>query len=276
VHLAGYWAGALDEETAVKTADKRFKRALQLVLALALVGVVLPGVSKQTPSPPKVEQQSMPLIRSVEGPDLFRAYCTPCHGMDARGAGPAAPALKAKVPDLTLIARNNGGQFPAVRVRQMIVGDNVVAAHGSREMPIWGPVFHQVEADRDWGNVRLSSLVEYLQSIQSNTVSNAPSGAELYKQHCVVCHGSDLQGSGPAPSPYRAPPDLTKLARRHGGKFPDAYVSKVLRNGVVMPAHGPAEMPIWGADFAMDRLGESQVTLRITNLTSYIKSLQEK
>jgi hypothetical protein len=66
------------------------------------------------------------------------------------------------------------------------------------------------------------------------------------------------------------------LARRLGGEFPDAHVTKVLRNGVVMPAQGPAEMPIWGADFAMGRLGEPEVALRIANLATYIKSLQEK
>ncbi|MGC1616633.1 MAG: c-type cytochrome [Candidatus Acidiferrum sp.] len=256
--------------------DRRFRRFLQFVLVLALVGVVLPGAGKQIQTAPNVEHQSPPLIRSVEGPDLFRAYCTSCHGIDAKGEGPAAPALKAKVPDLTLLAWNDRGEFPATRVRQMIMGDNVVAAHGSREMPIWGPIFHQVEADMDWGNVRLSSLVKYLQSIQTTAASHAPSGAELYKQYCAVCHGTDLKGSGPAPDPYRAPPDLTTLALRHGGKFPDVYVSKVLRNGVVMPAHGPAEMPIWGADFAMDRLGEPEVALRIANLTNYIKSFQEK
>ncbi len=154
------------------------------------------------------------------------------------------------------------------------MGDEVLSSHGSREMPIWGSIFHQIEEDVDWGNVRLENLVKYLESIQ--TASNTPSGAELYRQHCAVCHGNDLKGSGPVPYPFRAPPDLTTLARRHGGKFPDAYVSNVLRNGVVMPAHGPAEMPIWGADFTMERLGETQVALRITNLTNYIKSLQEK
>jgi hypothetical protein len=92
----------------------------------------------------------------------------------------------------------------------------------------------------------------------------------------VVCHGNDLKGSGPVVYPFRAPPDLTTLARRHSGEFPDAYVSNVLRNGVVMPAHGPAEMPIWGADFTMEGLGETQVALRIKNLRNYIKSLQEK
>jgi len=102
------------------------------------------------------------------------------------------------------------------------------------------------------------------------------SGAELYAQHCAACHGNDLKGTGPAPYPFRAPPDLTTLARRHGGKFPDAYVLKVLREGVVLPAHGPAEMPVWGPDFTVDRLGEGQVASRIANLTNYIKSMQGK
>lgn len=107
--------------------------------------------------------------------------------------------------------------------------------------------------------------------------SNVPSGAELYKKHCEACHGSDLKGNGPFPPPYRTPPDLTTLARRHGGKFPDAYVARVLRNGVTMPAHGPAEMPVWGTEFAATQgLDKAQVALRIRNLGNYIKSLQAK
>jgi mono/diheme cytochrome c family protein len=230
----------------MKTAHKRFTKPPQLVLVLAFVVAILPGDAKQPQTAPTAEHLSPPLIRSVEGPDLFQAYCSSCHGLDARGGGPAAPALRLKVSDLTLLASSNGGRFPDARVREMIMGEKVTAAHGSREMPIWGPIFHQVEADMDWGNVRLSSLVQYLQSIQRTTESRVPSGVELYEQHCAVCHGIDLKGSGPAPDPYRAPPDLTTLARRHGGTYPDDYVLKVLRNGVVMPAHGPAEMPIWG------------------------------
>ncbi len=95
-------------------------------------------------------------------------------------------------------------------------------------------------------------------------------------RHCAVCHGNDLKGGGSVPSPYRVPPDLTMLARRHGGKFPDAYVSKVLRNGVVMPAHGPPEMPIWGPDFRRQGADSAEVTRRIANLTNYIKSHQAK
>jgi mono/diheme cytochrome c family protein len=103
------------------------------------------------------------------------------------------------------------------------------------------------------------------------------SGAALYAQHCVACHGNDLKGSGPFPSPYRTPPDLSTLARRHGGKFPEAYVASVLRNGVRLPAHGPAEMPAWGTDFEVtDRLDNKQVAMRIKLLSDYLKSLQGK
>ena len=109
------------------------------------------------------------------------------------------------------------------------------------------------------------------------SASNAPSGAELYAKHCVACHGDDLKGNADFPPPYRVPPNLTTLARRHGGKFPDAYVVNVLRNGVTMPAHGPAEMPVWGTEFAAtDQLDKLQVMLRIKNLTQYIKSRQIK
>jgi hypothetical protein len=75
-------------------------------------------------------------------------------------------ALKAKVPDLTTLAQANGGSFPAARIRKVIVGDDASAQHGTREMPVWGPVFHQVEADQDFGRVRLENLVKYLSSIQ--------------------------------------------------------------------------------------------------------------
>jgi mono/diheme cytochrome c family protein len=223
----------------------------------------------------RAANQTDNLIRSLKGSDLFRAYCVPCHGVAGKGGGPAAPALKAKVPDLTILAKKNGGVFPAERVRKTITGEDVIASHGSREMPIWGPIFHQVEEDVDRGNVRIENLVKYLESIQVLAV--APTGADLYKQDCAVCHGDDLKGGGSFPYPYRVPPNLTALARRHGGKFPEAYVSDVLRNGVVMPAHGPAEMPIWGEDFRMaEGLDAKQVTQRIAELTNYLKSAQVK
>jgi mono/diheme cytochrome c family protein len=110
------------------------------------------------------------------------------------------------------------------------------------------------------------------------THTTPSSGAEIYKQYCAVCHGNDLKGNGPAPGPFkRSPPDLTTLARRHDGKFPYAYVSNVLRNGINTPDHASAEMPVWGTLFTtIDRSDQAQVTLRITNLTIYVESRQAK
>ena len=77
-------------------------------------------------------------------------------------------------------------------------------------------------------------------------VANPKSGAVIFKQDCAVCHGEDAKGHGPASTALTVrPPNLTTLAQRHGGKFPDDYVLSVLRNGVKAPAHGTAEMPIW-------------------------------
>lgn len=133
---------------------------------------LLCGTAADTQTVSQAQQKTNPeerqtLIRSVEGVDLYRAYCASCHGKDGKGHGPVAPALKATVPDLTVIAKNNGGTFPVARVRRIITGEGMIASHGSREMPVWGPIFSQVEADVDRGPVRLENLVKYLESIQS-------------------------------------------------------------------------------------------------------------
>jgi mono/diheme cytochrome c family protein len=185
-----------------------------------------------------------------------------------------APALRANVPDLTVLARNNHGQFPAGRVRGVLDGTVSLVPHGSQEMPVWGPVFHQVERDTDWGTVRMANLIKYLESIQAGP---DPSGAELFNQFCAACHGLDLKGTGRPPAPYKMPPDLTTLARRNGGKFPKAQVVDVLKNGVVIPAHGLADMPSWGTDSRlMDTSNPGQISARIAELVWYVESKQAK
>ena len=78
---------------------------------------------------------------TLNGVDLFKEYCAVCHGSGAKGDGPAVEALKKRPSDLTQLARKNGGCFPELQVMNYIKGQDVVAAHGSRDMPIWEPFF---------------------------------------------------------------------------------------------------------------------------------------
>lgn len=112
------------------------------------------------------EKQPIRLVMSLEGPDIFRAHCAACHGPDGQGGGPVVPALNTKVPDLTTISKRNDGVFPIKRIRAVIAGDEGLVAHGSRDMPIWGPIFHQIEQDRDYGNIRMENITRFVESIQ--------------------------------------------------------------------------------------------------------------
>ncbi len=115
---------------------------------------------------PSAKPQDQNTVIPLDGGKIFGNYCASCHGVNAKGDGPVVPALKIRVPDLTTLARRNHGTFPAARVRNIISGDEDYAAHGSREMPVWGPIFHQIENDQDLGFVRLKNVTEYLDRIQ--------------------------------------------------------------------------------------------------------------
>lgn len=114
------------------------------------------------------ESDEQPLIGSVRGDNLFGAYCSSCHGEDAKGNGPMAAWLKVAPSDLTRISARNGGTFPLQRVNRIISGEEMVpSGHGSRGMPVWGPVFSKVTRDQDLGRLRIDNLARYLRDIQS-------------------------------------------------------------------------------------------------------------
>ena len=113
--------------------------------------------------------------RVVSGKLMFRQYCAQCHGMNATGDGPVAPALKKKPANLTLLSKKNGGVFPEKEVRDFITGAKTAASHGSREMPIWGYIFmyrpyaraNNAEVlSKDQVNHKIEMLVNYVKSIQ--------------------------------------------------------------------------------------------------------------
>ena len=102
----------------------------------------------------------------IDGAKLFTQYCAACHGVKAAGNGPMAPALKTKVPDLTLITKRNGGTFPTDQVQAVVSGDKPALAHGTRDMPVWGPIFSSDISDRDYGKLRIYNVTKYLEGLQ--------------------------------------------------------------------------------------------------------------
>lgn len=110
---------------------------------------------------------SHPTSAPASGKALFLEHCASCHGDDGKGAGPAAIAFKVQPPDLTALSRQNRGKFPKDRVLQAIRGDRMQSAHGSTDMPAWGPAFlvmtgvNQAEVER-----RIRDLTAYIKSVQ--------------------------------------------------------------------------------------------------------------
>ena len=144
-----------------------WKIGLALAATLCLSVVVL--ASPQTPTEkPTVKRVPAQPLASVDGKDNFNMYCAVCHGKNAKGDGPAAPAMKTPVADLTMIAKKSGGKFNAVAVRDMIKGaDREMPSHGSKDMPIWGPVFRSLQGDPNVAELRVNNLVDYIKSIQA-------------------------------------------------------------------------------------------------------------
>ena len=147
------------------------RTSLKIVLAAivsVLVGMMIPNhwrasFEDKSKGPPPGAR----LIESVEGRVLFDAYCASCHGKDGKGYGPASAVLNKTIPDLTRIQQRNGGQFPQDLVRAIVSGDKPgIAAHGSREMPTWGPIFQQIAWDQDLDRLCINNLTKYLESLQ--------------------------------------------------------------------------------------------------------------
>ncbi len=105
------------------------------------------------------------------GKMMFNSYCAPCHGINGRGDGPAAASLKIPPADLTLLSQNNRGQFPDAHTVAVLRFGTNVPAHGTAEMPVWGPVLSSMASNNDKNSaeemLRVSNLVHYLQTMQA-------------------------------------------------------------------------------------------------------------
>jgi mono/diheme cytochrome c family protein len=104
-------------------------------------------------------------------------------------------------------------------------------------------------------------------------------GASEFATYCAACHGSDARGGGPAAAALRTPPaDLTRIATRRGGVFPQDEIAAFIDGRLAPPAHGTPEMPVWGYRFAEGlppgELTQDLVRGRILTVVEYLRSIQ--
>lgn len=115
----------------------------------------------------RIERKTAPPTSAASGKEMYDAYCASCHGTDGRGSGPAATALKNVPTDLTKLTKSHGGTYPVLKVQHVILGDSAPFAHGSRDMPVWGPVFRALSESHDSEiHLRVVNLARYIQSLQ--------------------------------------------------------------------------------------------------------------
>ena len=135
------------------------------MIVLTAMGTAVSGAA----SPQKTGPEERPLvIKSLYGQDLFEFYRASCHGRGGKGDGPAAIALKTRPPDLTTIARRNGRVFPRARLETFVTNESAerASAHGTREMPVWGPIFMTLDPSDPLTRIRISNVVGYIESLQ--------------------------------------------------------------------------------------------------------------
>ena len=105
---------------------------------------------------------------AASGQEMYQTYCAVCHGKDGKGNGPAADAMKSAPTDLSKLASNNGGKYPADKVSNTIRGDQNIPAHGSKDMPIWGSLFwHMSQGHQSEVQLRIANLNKYIESLQA-------------------------------------------------------------------------------------------------------------
>jgi mono/diheme cytochrome c family protein len=114
---------------------------------------------------------------------------------------------------------------------------------------------------------------------------NQPSGREaaagerLYKVSCAACHGADARGTGPVAPLLTVPvPDLTRIAQRRGGEFPELEIFRIIDGQAELAGHGARHMPVWGYEFfgddEDDEVAHRRATETVDRLVAYLRSIQ--
>lgn len=142
-------------------AHRNYCIVLIAVIALAMMAWAQDKATKE------IKHVPIKPTSAASGQEMYKTYCAVCHGTDGKGKGPAAEALKVPPPDLTTLTAKSGGKYPGLKVSAIIRGEEVLAAHGSKDMPIWGNLFWSISGGHaSEVQQRVANLNKYLESLQ--------------------------------------------------------------------------------------------------------------
>jgi len=106
----------------------------------------------------------------------------------------------------------------------------------------------------------------------------AQTGQTLFRANCASCHGEDATGNGPvAPLLNVRVPDLTRIAARRDGRFPEDEIFRIIDGQAPLAAHGPRHMPVWGYEFfgeGDDETAHGQATDRVDRIVAWLRGIQ--
>lgn len=135
----------------------------------------------------------------------------------------------------------------------------------------------------------MSALLSIAFVNAASAAEKAASGKNEFRNSCALCHGADGKGGGLADLLKTAPPDLTMLSKKNGGKFPADRVAAMIDGRELVKGHGDRDMPAWGNRYSTDKVKaaeyygdmpykdtEMYVKSRIKALTDYLASIQSK
>jgi mono/diheme cytochrome c family protein len=127
------------------------------------------GQAASTTQKKTIKKATMSRTSASSGQEMYMSYCAACHGKAGKGDGPAASALKEPPPDLSTLAENNGGKYPADHVAAVLRFGVEAPAHGSKDMPIWGDLFAALHGGHTSAQVslRIANLNDYIKTLQT-------------------------------------------------------------------------------------------------------------
>ncbi len=138
-----------------------------VIIALAMIAMAQAAPSQEQEQEKEIKHVPVKQTNASSGQEMFNSYCAVCHGVDGKGAGPAASALKVVPTDLSALSAKNGGKYPSLHVSSVLRGEAETPAHGSKDMPVWGPLFRHLSQGHDAEvQQRIANLNQYVESLQ--------------------------------------------------------------------------------------------------------------